>query len=133
MSLASDPSIPLILQSYDQASFRIDARITVNPTAPKDRVLRDVEQALRSKFSFAARAFGQGVSSQEVTAAIQMVPDVAAVQVNKLYRLNPSSTHDTDTYLQAAQPVLQANGSITHAELLLIDAVLPFAHLEVIW
>ncbi len=136
MYLASDPSIPLTLQSYNPASFQIDARINVNPTAPQDRVLRDVEQALRSKFSFSARAFGQDVTSEEVTAALQRVPDVAAVLVKKLYRRDPSSNHthlDTDTHLYAARPLLQQDGSISQAELLLVDPILPIGQLEVIW
>jgi hypothetical protein len=43
-----------------------------------------VLQSLRQNYSFAMRSFGQGVSDDEVSAFIQGIPGVIAVNVKKL-------------------------------------------------
>ena len=79
-----------------------------------------VEQALRDKFSFAARGFGQPVMLSEVISVIQAVPGVIAVDVDKLYRSGANAS--LQQRLLAELPVLSANGQLPAAELLTLDA-----------
>ena len=69
-----------------------------------------MEQALREKFSFAARAFGQPVMLSEVIAAVQAVAGVIAVDVDKLYR--SGRPRRLQQRLLAELPVLSANGQL---------------------
>jgi len=69
----------------------------------KTIVTNAVVDALRTRFGFSARSFGQPVSSSEVVAAIQNVPGVVAVDLDLLRR--------TDSFgftLFGAQPALPA-------------------------
>ena len=83
---AGDPFVSLRVQSYRPAYFRFAGKVKVNPDYQPSQVLAAVELALRTQFSFAARAFGQPVMLSEVIAVVQAVPGVVAVTVDKLYR-----------------------------------------------
>jgi len=62
MQQAGDPYVPLRVQTYRPAFFRLAAGVKVHPDYLTDKVLAGVEQALREQFSFAARQFGQQVA-----------------------------------------------------------------------
>jgi hypothetical protein len=83
-------------------------------------VLAAVESALRDKFSFDVRAFGQPVFLSEVIATVQAVSGVVAVDVNKLYRAGAVAT--LQNRLLAALPETLADGSLVAAELLTLDS-----------
>jgi uncharacterized phage protein gp47/JayE len=117
---AGDPFVSLRVKSYRPAYFRFAGRIKVNPDYETDAVLAAVESALRAQFSFGVRAFGQPVFLSEVIAAVQAVPGVVAVDVNKLYRTGAAAT--LQTRLLAALPETLANGSLVSAELLTLDS-----------
>ena len=78
-----------------------------------------VEQALRTQFSFAARAFGQPVRLSEVVAVMQAVPGVVAVDVDKLYRTDETAA--LDPRLVAELPGVGTDGEVLAAELLTLD------------
>ena len=82
-------------------------------------MLAAVEKALRDKFFFDARAFGQPVFLSEVIATVQAVTGVVAVDVNKLYRATAAAT--LQNRLLAALPETLADGSLVAAELLTLD------------
>lgn len=141
MQMAGDPYVPLRVQTYRQAYFRMAARVKVDPDYSQDLVLTAVENALRDAFSFDARAFGQPVTQSEVIAVMQAVPGVVAVDLYKLYRprrlifydlertvvqnlihfFPPGSYSQLNTILVAAVPQPGADGSIVAAELLTLD------------
>ena len=117
---SGDPFVSLRVKSYRPASFRFAGKVKVNPDYQTDAVLAAVEKALRDQFSFDVRAFGQPVFLSEVIAAVQLVPGVVAVDVNKLYRTGAAAT--LRTRLLAALPETLANGSLVSAELLTLDS-----------
>ena len=141
MQMAGDPYIPLRVQTYRQAYFRMAARVKVDPDYAQDLVLAAVEKALRDSFSFAARAFGQPVTQSEVIATMQAVPGVVAVDLYKLYRpfhliffelarvrassishfFPPGSNRLLNDILVAAVPQPGTRGGILAAELLTLD------------
>jgi hypothetical protein len=64
--------------------FSLSAYIKCDPSYDFEAVKANVLQQLRQNYSFNARTFGQGVSADEVTAFIQAVPGVIAVNVTKV-------------------------------------------------
>ncbi len=121
MQMAGDPYVPLHIQTYLPAFFRMAARVKVNPDYQQDAVLATVEQALRSAFSFDARAFGQPVAESEVITVMQAVPGVIAVDLYKLYRPVPWQTNLLNPILPAAAPQAGPGSQMSAAELLLLD------------
>jgi hypothetical protein len=116
---AGDPFVSLRVKSYRPAHFRFAGKMKVNPDYQSDAVLAAVEQILRKQFSFDVRAFGQPVFLSEVIAAVQTVPGVVAVDVNKLYRTGAAAL--VKARLLAALPEMLADGSVVAAELLTLD------------
>ncbi|MEI2579933.1 putative baseplate assembly protein [Scytonema sp. PRP1] len=94
-----DPYVPLQVQSYRPAFFRITAKVKVDPDYQEERVVAEVKQVLYSRFSFDTRAFGQPVALSEIMAIIQPVPGVLAVDVDYLYRSREDGTFPTPDLL----------------------------------
>jgi predicted phage baseplate assembly protein len=86
MKGSGDPYIPRRVQSYRPVFFKLGAVVKLDPDYEPEKVLTVVEKALRSAFSFDARAFGQAVTASEVMAVTQGVAGVIAVDITKLYR-----------------------------------------------
>jgi len=127
MKAAGNPYIPLRVQSYQKAFFKLGVTVKINPDYESPKVLAAVEQELRSAFSFDARAFGQAVTSSEIMAVIQAVAGVIAVDMTKLYRYGDLAT--TNDLLLAAVPQAGASAlpgsqddTISAAELLTLSA-----------
>ena len=83
---AGDPFVPLRIASYRKVTFRVVARVQVEPDHDPAIVLAAVRGALDSSFSFAARGFGQAVALSGVIAVIQNVAGVVFVDVDFLHR-----------------------------------------------
>ncbi len=120
MRAAGDPFVELRVKTFRPAYFRFAGNVKVDGDFESEKVLAAVEQALRDKFSFAARGFGQPVMLSEVISVIQAVPGVIAVDVDKLYRSGANAS--LQQRLLAELPVLSANGQLPAAELLTLDA-----------
>ena len=116
---AGDPFVSLRVKSYRPARFRFAGKVKIDPDHQTDVVVAAVENALRDKFSFDVRAFGQPVFLSEVIATVQAVTGVLAVDVNKLYRAGAAAT--LQNRLLAALPETLADGSLVAAELLTLD------------
>lgn len=114
-----DPHIPLRLGSYKPAFFRIVANVAVDGDHVGSIVMAAVKAALQSRFSFEARAFGQPVELSEVVAVMQRVEGVLYVDIDKLYRAD--GTPDRVAHLTAAPPKPQPDGSVSAAEVLILD------------
>lgn len=83
---AGDPAVPLEVASYQPRLFRLKAKVRVHPDHLPEKVLPEIERALRARFSFDARAFGQPVALSEVIGCMQRVNGVVAIDVDELYR-----------------------------------------------
>jgi predicted phage baseplate assembly protein len=118
--LAGDPYVSLRVQSYAKSFFRLAARVKTHPDHLPEKVLAAVEQALRERFSFDARQFGQPVALSEVVAAMQSTPGVVAVDVDKLHRLDDTAA-GLNALLPAAAPQAGDKGTVAAAELLTLD------------
>jgi hypothetical protein len=79
-----NPLIPITAQSFLETLFRVEADVRCDPAYDPAAVKAAVKAALAQRYSFAARSFGQGVSSDEIEAFIQAVPGVVAVNVTGL-------------------------------------------------
>lgn len=119
LQAAGDPFVNVQVKSYRPALFKLAGTVKVDPDALPDTVLSAVEQALRTQFSFEARAFGQPVMLSEVIAEIQGVAEVVAVDWDKLYRAGMPAT--LQPRLLAALPETGADGEVAAAELLTLD------------
>ncbi len=115
-----DPHIPLRIGSYKPAFFRIVANVAVDRDHVGSIVMAAVKAALQSRFSFEAGTFGQPVELSEVVAVMQRVEGVLYVDVDKLYRAD--GTPDRVAHLTAALPKPQPDGSVSAAEVLILDA-----------
>jgi len=107
---------PLQVSPHSPLTFTLAARIAVDAASIKDDVLAAAKSALASAFSFAARAFGQGVASSEILTVLQNVPGVIAVDLDRLNGLDP--------ILHPNVPAHVAHWDLTTirgAELLLVD------------
>jgi hypothetical protein len=115
----SDPYVPLQVQSYQPAFFGVAASLNIHPDYIPELVLAAAEQALRLRFGFDARAFGQPVTLSEVMAALQATPGVMAVDIDRLMREDAPPDADNRGLLAAAMPRVGATQAQA-AELLLL-------------
>jgi len=118
---AGGAHIPVRMQSYRKAFFRLSGTVTVAADAETDVVVAAVEAALRASFSFDARAFGQAVNLSDVVAVMQAVAGVVAIDVDELTRLDRIGGDGLAGPLPAALPQVGDDGSLLAAELLVLD------------
>ena len=102
IAASGDPHVPVRVKSYTQKTFKIDARVKIDPDYNTELVLAETKTVLRNHFSFEQRSFGQNVTPAEVYAVIQNVKGVVAVTLNK-----PDATITADLP-QAATTTLNA-------------------------
>lgn len=115
----ADPYVPITVKSYLPVTFKLVANIKVDPDYIEEKVLTEVEGALRTGFAFAARTFGQPVTLSEVVSAMQNIAGVVAVDVNKLHRSDQSEAWNE--LLSAQSPRAGDDSSVPGAELLMLD------------
>lgn len=121
---AGNPYVPVTVAdpSYNPVLFEVAANVQVDTTDyDPTQVLAQVWQALSANLSFAQRQFGQGVAQSEIIALIQGVAGVIAVQLKTFNRMGEAPSGPLPAVLRAAGPVVQKNGVLTAAELLLLD------------
>jgi predicted phage baseplate assembly protein len=117
---SGDARVNVVVDSYKPRYFRIVANVKVDPDYITEKVLKEVEQRLRTAFSFDARSFGQPVSLSEVVAVFQQVKGVVAVDVDQLYFAGEAKASGPSPLLKASIPLMNA-GYIQPAELLTLD------------
>jgi predicted phage baseplate assembly protein len=108
----------VMLVPYRPVTFRVAARIAVDPAYDKQSVYAAIEAALRSAFGFANRTFAAAVNSSDVIATVQGVPGVVALALDALYRADGPVGNANCT---AAPASLSATGQALGAELLTLD------------
>ncbi|MFP5261563.1 MAG: putative baseplate assembly protein [Blastocatellia bacterium] len=116
---AGDPTVPLIVASYQPRFFRIRAAVSLRPDFLQEKVFAEIEQKLRESFSFDARGFGQPVNLSEVVAVIQSIRGVVAVDMIEFYRTD--ETPQLSPRLEAAKP-RPGDDKVFPAELLILDS-----------
>jgi hypothetical protein len=79
-----NPLIPIHAVTFLETLFGLQADLKYDPAYDSAAVKAAVLDMLQQSYSFQARTFGQGVSSDEVAALIQAVPGVVAVNVTNL-------------------------------------------------
>ncbi len=97
----SDTATGLTIAHFRPAWFRIEAGIALVPGYQATAVFPRVEQVLRDRFGFAARALGQPIAKSEVIAAMQAVEGVDWIDVDAFYRGDTQANRDV---LIAAMP-----------------------------
>jgi predicted phage baseplate assembly protein len=115
---AGDTTVPFIVKSYQPRFFRLSAQVKLDPEYLPEKVLAQIEQELRDRFSFEARDFGQPVHRSEVIALIQGIKGVVSVNVKQFYRSDENPT--THLHLVAAVPA-PGGQDLTPAEILMLD------------
>lgn len=88
----ADPFIQVSVEPFTQLTFNIEGWIEPDTPAIQQAVL----SALQSRYSFAARDFGQPIYLSDVVATIQQVEGVTATNVTALYVYpGPASANST--------------------------------------
>lgn len=121
MEAAGEPGVPIQVKPHRRALFTLAAGVHVHPDFLPEVVVDAVRAALRSAFSFEARAFGQPVMLSEVIAVMQAVPGVVAVQVTQFYRTDKDPAAIPPDFLPAALPKAGASAGEQGAELLTLE------------
>jgi len=104
-----NPRIPIFIQTYVETLFQITAKVQYDPAYQQPLVQAAILQTLADTFNFASRAFGQGVSQDEVSTVIQNVPGVVAVNVTGLVRTPGASSQGGDIGQAGTPTVSQWN------------------------
>ena len=89
-----NPLIPITVQSFLETQFGFSADLKYDPAYSQSAVQAQVLQTLTQAYSFTARNFGQGVSGDELAAAIQTVPGVVAVNIKEIHTVATSTAGD---------------------------------------
>ncbi|HLF28953.1 MAG TPA: putative baseplate assembly protein [Anaerolineae bacterium] len=119
LDAARDPVQPVRVESFQPLFFNLSARVLTDSRFEAAKVLAEIENALRTAFSFQQRTFGQAVTSAEVLTVIQKVPGVVATDLDALYLV--TDPPELAAVLQAATARWDApSGEIQPAQLLLI-------------
>lgn len=116
-----DSSVPLRVESYQPASFRLTASLKIDPDRHEEAVLDAVKKALQTHFSFEMRSFGQSVTVSEVIQVLHSIQGVIAVDVDELCRTDEKCGDWTEQPLIASVPQACAETEAMAAELLTID------------
>lgn len=116
---ARHADLPVVLDSFEPLSFDLAAKILVEEDYIAEEVLAAVEERLLDLLSFARRAFAQVVTASEVTAAMQSVEGVTAVDLDALYFTGSARTLNARL---AAFPARWSAGAILPAQLLTVNA-----------
>jgi hypothetical protein len=91
---SGNPLIPITVQSFLETLFGLSADVAYDPAFDRTAVEAQVRQTLLETYSFARRTFGQGVSADEVSAIIQDVRGVTAVNVKEIRLIATSAAGD---------------------------------------
>lgn len=114
-----DPWLPLRIVSYRPRRFKLAAALTLAPEADAPALLAELTAMLADAFSFQARAFGQGVSADEVAALLHRAsPYVLAVGLTALHL---GASVAVRPRLFARLPVASLAAVPQGAELLILD------------
>ena len=110
----------VMVGSFEPLFFNVEAKVLIDPRYVAEDVFTHVESDLLEQYSFAARSFGQGVTSSEILATIQSVEGVLAVDLDGLYLTTPTNISSLEHRIPA-YPARWESGTIHSAQLLRIN------------
>jgi predicted phage baseplate assembly protein len=113
-----DPHTPVRLQAYRPALFRIAGKVRIDADRLPSDMSAAVRAALLDRFGFDARDIAQPVALSEVIAAIQLVPGVALVDLERFFR---SDSPDPPGVPPRPRLLAQSPSARALGEILLID------------
>lgn len=117
-----NPLVPISVFSYTKTYFTFLAALQYDSRYDQTAVQANALQAVQNAFSFAARSFGQAVSTDEIATVIQNVPGVIAVNVSGLRLLNSSTVSAGSTL---AQKLAFARIALTRTRLFPLSKLAP--------
>ena len=85
LKAGGDPHVNVLLLPYQKSVFHLGLKLRRDPAYELKPLLAAVEETLRRRYAFDARALGQPVLQSEVIAAVHSVPGVVAVDLDFLY------------------------------------------------
>ena len=125
---AREPSLTIATDSFAARYFEVSAELVSDGRRDPAALIADAQQALQDEFAFGRREFGQIVTAAEVTALLQAVQGVAAVELTTFAPVQDTipagaapASGPLPAFLAAAQARVAADGSIEPAELLLVN------------
>lgn len=113
-----NPHIKVFIDSYKPKYFKIDAKIEIKSEYTAGKVLTEIEDNLRTRFSFDNMQFGQTVSYSEVVSEINKVEGVQSVDLDAIYFSDQQANSTMN--LKASLPV-PGYDKIEPAELITLD------------
>jgi hypothetical protein len=111
-----DPFVPLYVKTFASVLFRVEAEVKIAPDRIPAVVQKAIEAALRERYSFDSRRFGQPVFRSEVIAVIQSVEGV----LSTLVTLRDDKAVEVDR-IAAIVPAGKVNDNTPGAQLLSLD------------
>ncbi|MCL4436300.1 MAG: putative baseplate assembly protein [Thaumarchaeota archaeon] len=115
-----DPTAKYVVKSFVKRMFNIEAKITVSSDRRFEDVKPEVENALKTTFSFDERNFSQAVTISEVILAIQGVEGVEAVNIVYLYEYDS----EADSQVESRQEIIRATGEKDEEDGLVTPSIL---------
>lgn len=117
LAVVADPLSRFRVVSHRTVNFRMAGKVKVDPDFIAKKVLSEIDNILRTTFSYDAREFGQPVVLSEVISVMQSIPGVLAVDVDFLYR---GKTRKLSPRISAKLPAITSNGQLREAEILIL-------------
>jgi hypothetical protein len=124
-----DPFVEVIVCAQHTDTFRVALRVAVDAAYEAKPVLAAVEAAMRARYSFDARDFGEPAYHSEIDEVVHAATGVVAVDIDRLYLASAPAPGIAERLL-AQQPAVGPGGVAIPAGLLLLDPA-PFDWLEV--
>ncbi|MGC2403622.1 MAG: putative baseplate assembly protein [Acidobacteriaceae bacterium] len=76
-----NPLIPIYAATFVETLFDLNANVAYDPAYSQPAVTAQILETLNEEYGFSARTFGEGVGADSISAVIQGVPGVLAVNV----------------------------------------------------
>ena len=118
---ARDPVQQVQVDSYERVIFNLDVKVVINPRYQTEKVLQDIHEKLKQRFSFKQSEFGQAITASEIIATIQEIEGVTAVDLDTLYIRGSSKVLNQSLIARKARWDSQKN-QVDPAQLLFLDA-----------
>jgi hypothetical protein len=121
-----DPLVQVLVLPATSETFRVGLKVAVDEAYETDAVLSGVESALRTAYSFDARALAEPVFASDVVSVAHTVPGVLGVDLDLLYK---GTTPGPADRLLAQRAAVGTDGTAIAAGLLELHSD-PFDELE---
>jgi predicted phage baseplate assembly protein len=116
---SGDPHVAVRVLDHDELTFRLAARVVVDPARDADVVLTAVRTAVDDAFAFERRDLTSPLHLSQVVSVVHRVDGVVAVDVDRFYT---GATPALEDVLLAQLPAVTTAGAPLPAGLLVIDA-----------